>query len=387
MKVALIGIAKDEGPYLYQWINHHLQIGFSEIHIGVNNTSDLSYEILDKISEVLDSVFFENIDWIKNGGNCSFQSMAYAYLTSRLDESVTHVMYLDIDEFWFSKTNRTISEFISQRESFDVAAFHWLCQYGESKSFEKPFIDVKGKFNKHIKSLYKRSSLNNVECFKPHMHIFNKETDDIIVIDQFGNKVKTEGQFIIDKDIASSSANLFTGILHRMYRSEKEYSTLCLRGRPKGDLIKSNGRSGFKIDDESITFDYPNSYFRTFDDFISLCDINQELDLAKNNALTFFKRKIMFFSEMDLILEQDNALKSLNGTEGLNVFVKCFLDKVNNVNALRDFAVKLEVVDLRFSFSLMKKANVLRPEGPFIKRKLSEYEQDEIVRIGCSTLL
>ena len=43
------------------------------------------------------------------------------------------------------------------------------------------------------------------------------------------------------------------------------------------------------------------------------------------------------------------------------------------VEFVRDFAVLLENVDLNLSFSLMKKAKELRPNGPFINKKLYNY--------------
>ncbi len=44
------------------------------------------------------------------------------------------------------------------------------------------------------------------------------------------------------------------------------------------------------------------------------------------------------------------------------------------VDFIRDFAVYLEKVDIDNSFKLMKKALMLRPEGPFILKKMKQYE-------------
>ena len=41
-KVKLVAIAKNEAAYLPQWIHHHFSIGFNEIEIFINDTTDNS---------------------------------------------------------------------------------------------------------------------------------------------------------------------------------------------------------------------------------------------------------------------------------------------------------------------------------------------------------
>ena len=47
----LIAIAKNEGAYLPQWIYHHFSIGFDEIEIYINDTTDNSIAICEKIQK------------------------------------------------------------------------------------------------------------------------------------------------------------------------------------------------------------------------------------------------------------------------------------------------------------------------------------------------
>ena len=46
----------------------------------------------------------------------------------------------------------------------------------------------------------------------------------------------------------------------------------------------------------------------------------------------------------------------------------------DDINILRDMAVELEVSNIYASYRLMSIAHKKRPIGPFIKRKLKEYE-------------
>ena len=47
--VALIAVAKDEDTYIHEWIHHHLYLGFSPIYIGVNRTSDKTFDIINPV--------------------------------------------------------------------------------------------------------------------------------------------------------------------------------------------------------------------------------------------------------------------------------------------------------------------------------------------------
>lgn len=47
-----------------------------------------------------------------------------------------------------------------------------------------------------------------------------------------------------------------------------------------------------------------------------------------------------------------------------------------DVDGLRDLAIVLETIDVRKSLSLMRMAQKLRPQGPFISRKIAEYENE-----------
>ena len=51
IKLKLAALAKDEGAYLPEWIFHHLAFGVDEIEVYVNNTTDNSVAILDRITQ------------------------------------------------------------------------------------------------------------------------------------------------------------------------------------------------------------------------------------------------------------------------------------------------------------------------------------------------
>jgi len=114
-KVKLVAVAKDEAAYLPEWIFHHLTIGFDEIDIHVNNTTDNTWELQNKL-KALPQVNFIDADPIFSGGYVFPQEEVYeqALLSARA-EGFTHMMFLDIDEFWFSPSIEfSIKDFIKK---------------------------------------------------------------------------------------------------------------------------------------------------------------------------------------------------------------------------------------------------------------------------------
>ena len=51
IKIKLAAIARDEAAYLPEWIFHHLDFGFDEIEIYINNTVDNSSAVLENITD------------------------------------------------------------------------------------------------------------------------------------------------------------------------------------------------------------------------------------------------------------------------------------------------------------------------------------------------
>ena len=379
--VALIAIAKDEDTYIHEWIHHHLYMGFSPIYIGVNRTSDKTLEIINKISKSEKEVYAFCLDWIDQsriGLNPHIQNIGYSYLSSKIDKNlIDFVGFFDIDEFWFNVDGKTIQNFINENKPFDIASFFWLKQLGENTEFSPPFIDVKYDLNSHVKSIVDTSLLEKVDVFTLHVPSFKASFYNTLShIDQFGNNISSlNANKIYNKQIPIiDNTSISNCILHRMMRSEREYLSLVLRGRPTGDLIKSNGRKGFKKANTTLPSVFDKAYYTSFNNFIMSHGLTEILKERRNAKLRYFKDKIESMNTNQLIREMSNAQDALNNTNGLMLFVEAFVQKVKNADLLRDFALKLENLDILLSYQLMQKAHKLRPWGPFIKNKCDEYQ-------------
>ena len=142
-KILLAGIAKDEGAYLPEWIFYHLKLGIGKILIYVNNTTDNSLQILEKISKnypvdykVVDGIeSFTKYDSIiepafKNRN--PLQSRAYADIYSNVDKSLfSHILFLDIDEFIYGRNGNSLRNITNS----DAFLFNWYNLAGDITEF------------------------------------------------------------------------------------------------------------------------------------------------------------------------------------------------------------------------------------------------------------
>ena len=146
-KVAALAVVKDEAAYIVDWINHCFYMGFEEVYIAVNRSSDLTEKILFDFSALDNRVHVYNTDWLdmfpnRDGINIHLQYYSFCFLLNEASkkEDITHFFPLDADEFWFSDVfGQSIGEYLSSLPSFDVVSIPWAAQSGDSMEFLMPF--------------------------------------------------------------------------------------------------------------------------------------------------------------------------------------------------------------------------------------------------------
>jgi hypothetical protein len=101
MKVIICAIARNEGKYIKDFCEYHLQLGFDEIHIFDNGT-----DIPIQDSRIIVHPF-RNID------NKSPQMIAYNGMLFTNDIDWDWCAFIDIDEFLTMKSHTNIHDYIS----------------------------------------------------------------------------------------------------------------------------------------------------------------------------------------------------------------------------------------------------------------------------------
>lgn len=263
-KILLAGIAKDEGAYLPEWIFYHLKLGIGKILIYVNNTTDNSLQILEKISKnypvdykVVDGIeSFTKYDSIlepafKNRN--PLQSRAYADIYSNVDKSLfSHILFLDIDEFIYGSNGNSLRNITNS----DAFLFNWYNLAGDITEFsliESAVRYVEDRYTKFIV----RTGL-----------------DDIVF--QSTHSIKINGKLPCNN-------NNFK-VLHRHLRSKAEYLSLLGRRDTFNNCIngfKKNRKGWSSKAKEKISLSLEN-YHDKFLSFIYENDIEKDLLNARN---------------------------------------------------------------------------------------------------------
>lgn len=356
-------------------------MGFDKIIIGINRTSDNSINILEKIKEKYPNVvYFESLDWMDCAGqevSKGIQRLSYSYLTHKYtDSQTTNIMYLDIDEFWFSVNfNESIADFLNKVPEHDVLSFSWLMQQGDDEDFLPPFVNKSANPGEMVKSVISKRIVKDIYDFYAHnprikgkfKHINGK-------FEPYLYHEKTDQMSGFKPDNTH-----YAYVLHRVMRSESEYLSLLLRGRPSGGRIKSN-RFGFKKNNNprfSLSeISIPDNYYSGLVEFCIECQINEILEKCRKERINKIN-DILNVPISYIIDEFEVLIKVLHGTYLLEKLINKIELECNNADTLRDFAIMIESIDESLSLTLMKKAQKLRPTGPLINKKIKYYLKNE----------
>lgn len=117
MKIAIIAIAKCEEPYIKEWIDYHLDKGFSNIIIADND------DTLVLAPYASDRVIIEDYTGVEG-----VQPKAYNQLFAKYRKDYDWIAFFDIDEFLVIEDGRSVTEFIDSLPQ-DVDMIRLNCKH------------------------------------------------------------------------------------------------------------------------------------------------------------------------------------------------------------------------------------------------------------------
>ena len=131
--IAVVAIAKNEGPYLEEWIDFYLKQGIDNVIIYDNESEDNTKEVLNKYIES-GKVIYHSI----SGKQRQFD--AYHKAIKVYKNVYKYLAFLDCDEFLFYKEGRIIDfieEAFNSSTNVGGVAVNWLV-FGSSGFEKKP---------------------------------------------------------------------------------------------------------------------------------------------------------------------------------------------------------------------------------------------------------
>lgn len=168
MKLALVCIAKDEDPYIKEWVEYHRNIGFDDIYIYENN-----WECKTDFPNFVHKIKFQG----KAQQNPSYNHFLH-YYSSDYD----WCMFIDVDEFFVPYGYSDVKSCLSQYNDYLGVGFNWRLfgsnnldkvennDYSVIRRFTKSQIG----YNQHIKTCLNLklirtiSDINQVVFVNPH---------------------------------------------------------------------------------------------------------------------------------------------------------------------------------------------------------------------------
>ena len=139
LKCAVVCIARLEGRYLQEWVNHYLQLGFDKCIVADNNH--------DGDGENLGLMFKDNPNVIVEDcrGRENYQKQAYKELYSKYKDEFDWLLYCDADEFLVLEQDATIQDFIARfPRDCQVILSNW-CTMGDNNQiyadYSRPLME------------------------------------------------------------------------------------------------------------------------------------------------------------------------------------------------------------------------------------------------------
>ena len=163
--LAIVAIFKNEGHYLKEWLDYHLQAGVEHFYLYNNDSTDNYKEVLAPYVE-------SNLVTLIDFPGKVMQLLAYNDAIEKFCFECRYIAFIDIDEFIFPKSNRPIIEVVDEILSHDSnasgLAINWqifgsngqekadysrgvLERFTRRAARDAVFIDANGKRAGHVK--------------------------------------------------------------------------------------------------------------------------------------------------------------------------------------------------------------------------------------------
>jgi hypothetical protein len=160
----IVCIAKKETDYIEEFVKYHLALGFEYIYIYDNEDVPTYENILNKYIDKIKVIHLPNNNYYKPVQYMALDDFIVNYLN--VNDKITHVIHIDIDEFIVLKKHNNICDFITEYIINDCEgiAINWRF-FGSGGLIQKTSEPVTCRFttceingNKHIKTLFKKDN-------------------------------------------------------------------------------------------------------------------------------------------------------------------------------------------------------------------------------------
>ena len=121
-KVAVVCIARMEGRYIREWVEHYLGLGFDNVIICDNNFGD--EEHYDELLKDYINQGFVIIEDVRD--KPGFQMQCYSIIYDKYKNDFSWMLMCDVDEFLTFTKDKDVKEFLSRfPDDAEVVVANW----------------------------------------------------------------------------------------------------------------------------------------------------------------------------------------------------------------------------------------------------------------------
>ena len=148
----IVAVAKLESRYIREWVKYHLALGFKKIYLYDNEDIPVYEKLLDNNPDVIVKHFPIKIP----------QYLVLQDFMDNLNNIVTHVIHMDVDEFIALKQHSSIQDFIADYFVGDCVGIgiNWRFfgssghQFDNGEPVTQRFTKCERDGNMHVKTLF-----------------------------------------------------------------------------------------------------------------------------------------------------------------------------------------------------------------------------------------
>lgn len=126
--LAIVAIARNEGPFLAEWLTFHRLVGVQRVYLYDNRSDD---ETRDVIAPFVRDGYVERIDWPLSsssdpwGGTFIFQRVAYLHALEGFGDQWRWMAFIDVDEFLFPAEHPDLVSLLRDFEDVPALVAFW----------------------------------------------------------------------------------------------------------------------------------------------------------------------------------------------------------------------------------------------------------------------
>ena len=255
--VVLTTMAKDEGPYLLEWVAYHHLLGFTDILFLTNDCTDGTDDMLDALAGLGLLSRVDNAAWREKPP----QPRGIARIGNHpLFVAADWHMLIDLDEFLQIKTgDGTVDGLIDVIKENDATAMPVTWRFFGSNGharYEDDFVTTRftsaasDHFTKGygVKTIYTHQPWMKLAIHRPHLKPKYLKTDEKQLRWVNGSGQVLNGRKIAWKQKLDEAGYDLVQLNHYGVKSGEEF----LMRRLRGDILNNHGK-------------YDDAYFRTYD--------------------------------------------------------------------------------------------------------------------------